>query len=301
MIGVTTQNCSKEFEAFLEESFGDFNPQGSGVLTFTGQDKVDFSLKSVLASVKTAKKCIHFFFLGDELAEGFQFDKSFILNERNDFKENWVYSGITFTPERSEPTSPEVGSLAVPIVRYQKDNAAQLFHRTLFLDRDGIINVDKSYVHKFEDIEWVPGIVDVIKAARENKLKVVVLTNQSGVARDYYKEEDVIQLHKQMADFLDSQNATVDGWYYSLFHSEGTVPELKARSYFRKPWPGMMLTAARELDLEIEGSLMIGDKKSDILNVPGPDYHLYKGNYDLQGANAPIHTDICKIIPFFKS
>ena len=301
MIGVNTQNCSEQFEAFLEESFGDFNPKGSGVLTFTGQNEVDFSLKSVLASVKSAKKCIHFFYLNDGYSEGLQFDKSFILNNRNIFKENWVYSGITFTPERAEPTSPDFGSTAVPIVRYKKDNRAQLFHRTLFLDRDGIINLDKSYVHKFKDVEWVPGIVEVIKAARKNKLKVVVLTNQSGVARGYYKESDVIELHKQMEYYLESQGALVDGWYYSLYHGEGSIPELKAESYFRKPWPGMMLKAASELDLEIEKSFMIGDKKSDILNIPGPNYHLLKGNYDLQGANALIHTEVDKIIPYFNT
>jgi len=301
MIGVTTHDCSKEFEAFLEESFGDFNPEGSGVLTFIGQDKLNFSMKSVLASVKRAKKSIHFFYLDEHAEEGFQFDKNFILNERNKFRENWVYSGISFTPERAEPTSPDVGSVAVPLVRYERENPAQLFHKTLFLDRDGIINLDRSYVHKFDDIEWVPGIIDVIQAARKMKMKVVVLTNQSGVARGYYTEEDVHEVHKRMGEYLDSKDAHIDAWYYSIFHSEGTIPELRAKSYFRKPWPGMMMKAASENSLEIEGSLMIGDKKSDILHVPGPNYHLYKGNYDLQGTDAPIHDDVCKIIPYFNS
>ncbi len=301
MIGVNTHNCSKEFENFLEESFGDFDPQGSGVLTFTGQDEINFSFRSVLSSVKKAKKSIHFYYLGDGSECGLHFDKNFTLNDRDECKECWVYSGISFTPERAEPTSPDVGSMAVPIVHYKKPNPAQLFHRALFLDRDGIVNKDKSYVHKFEDIEWIPGIFDLIKAAKEAKLKVVVLTNQSGVARGYYQESDVIEVHKKMDEYLRDQGAAVDGWYYSLCHSEGLVEDLKAKSYYRKPWPGMMLQAASEMNLEIEGSLMVGDKKTDILHLPGPEYHLFKGNYDLQGANAPIHDDLCKIIPYFKS
>ncbi|TNF27678.1 MAG: HAD-IIIA family hydrolase [Deltaproteobacteria bacterium] len=301
MIGVNTHNCSKEFENFLEESFGDFNPQGSGVLTFTEQDEVNFSLRSILGSVKNAKNCIHFYYLEDEGVEGHQFDKNFKINDRGVCRENWSYSGISFTPERAEPTSPAVGAHGIPIVRYKKPNPAQLFHRALFLDRDGIVNKDKSYVHKFEDIEWVSGIFELIKAAKESKWKVVVLTNQSGVARGYYQESDVIEVHKQMNEYLEAKGCGVDGWYYSLCHNQGLIEELKAQSYYRKPWPGMMLQAASELNLEIEGALMVGDKKTDILHLPGPEYHLLQGNYDLQGADAPIHDDLCKIIPYLKS
>jgi D-glycero-D-manno-heptose 1,7-bisphosphate phosphatase len=151
----------------------------------------------------------------------------------------------------------------------------------LFLDRDGIINVDGGYIHKVEDVKFVAGIEDIIKFANAKKIKVVVLTNQSGVGRGLYKENDVLTLHQWMGSELLKKGARVDAWYYSPYHPEATENQYKRASYTRKPLPGMALTAAEDHSLAIERSAMIGDKVSDVLAQVDIETFLLKGNYPL--------------------
>lgn len=143
--------------------------------------------------------------------------------------------------------------------------------KALFLDRDGIINVDKAYVSRFEDIIWVDGIFDLIRFANSHGFLVIVLTNQSGVAQGMYKEEDVIKLHRQMNDFLSALNLKVDDWFYCTEYD----------SHCRKPRPGMMIEARDKHSIDLTKSFMIGDKVSDILQIEGPTTFLLQGNYPL--------------------
>lgn len=143
--------------------------------------------------------------------------------------------------------------------------------KALFLDRDGIINVDKSYVFKFSDIVWMAGIIELIKFAKSNNYLVIVLTNQSGIDRGYYQESDVIKLHQEMSDYLKSKGAEVDDWFY--------CPDLD--SYDRKPNPGMMIKARDKYNIDLSKSFMIGDKESDVLLIEGPKYIIVEGNYNL--------------------
>lgn len=156
-------------------------------------------------------------------------------------------------------------------------------YRALLLDRDGIINQDSGYVYDKKKVEFVPGIEKVIAYANSIGVKVIVLTNQSGVGRGYYNEEDVIRLHHWMMAELEKRGAKVDGWYYSPFHPESTIPRYKKSSYTRKPLPGMALKAAAEHGISLDRSLMIGDKVSDMLAHIDIHTILYKGNYDLGG------------------
>lgn len=152
----------------------------------------------------------------------------------------------------------------------------------LFLDRDGIINVDRAYVFRFEDIVWVEGIIELIEFAKSAGLLVIVLTNQSGVAQGKYLEEDVIKLHQQMNDFLIEQNAPVDAWFYCTEYD----------SERRKPRPGMMIEARDLYAIDLDKSFMVGDKLSDILEVSGPTTFLLQGNYSLTGALANKQTEV---------
>ena len=86
--------------------------------------------------------------------------------------------------------------------------------KALFLDRDGILNLDKGYVYLFQDIVWVDGIFSLITYMNKKKFKVIVLTNQSGVAQGMYQESDVIKLHAEMDKVLRENNAIVDDWFY---------------------------------------------------------------------------------------
>jgi D-glycero-D-manno-heptose 1,7-bisphosphate phosphatase len=166
----------------------------------------------------------------------------------------------------------------------------QKLRKALFLDRDGILNVDKAYVYKFSDIEWVDGIFDLIHFANTHDFLVIVLTNQSGVAQGMYKESDVIKLHEEMNNFLQARNLRVDDWFYCTEYD----------SDCRKPRPGMMIKARDKHNIDLSKSFMIGDKATDVLDIEGPTTYLLKGNYPLeaveQNKSAEIFTSLSDIL-----
>ncbi|MFO1321986.1 MAG: D-glycero-beta-D-manno-heptose 1,7-bisphosphate 7-phosphatase [Burkholderiales bacterium] len=131
----------------------------------------------------------------------------------------------------------------------------------VFLDRDGTVNVEKHYLHRFDDWEWIPGAVDAIRRANHLGFVVIVVTNQAGVARGLYGEADVIALHQRVDEVLRAAGAHVDAYYHCPHH-----PEHGARIACdcRKPHPGMLLRAAREHGLDLPRSFLVGDRESDI-------------------------------------
>ena len=135
--------------------------------------------------------------------------------------------------------------------------------RAVFIDRDGTINVEKEYLYLPDEFDFIPGAVDAIRKLNQAGFLVVVVTNQSGVARGYYTEEDVLQLHRHVAALLDSEGARVDAWYYCPHHPSGRGSySLPCRC--RKPGPGMLQEASRRHDIDLENSIMIGDKLVDV-------------------------------------
>jgi D,D-heptose 1,7-bisphosphate phosphatase len=159
----------------------------------------------------------------------------------------------------------------------------------LFLDRDGVINVDKTYVFKFSDIEWLTDIFDIIKWANDQKWKVIVLTNQSGIGRGYYSSDDVVELHQQMEQFLKSKNLIIDDWFYSVSLTDER----------RKPSPLMMLEAVKKHNIDLKNSIMIGDKVSDVIELIGPEYLLVQGKYPLE--NLPSSVKIFQSLDNLKN
>ena len=131
--------------------------------------------------------------------------------------------------------------------------------KAVFLDRDGTLNVDKGYVYRIEDWEWIPGAVDAIVALRKAGFLVIVVTNQAGIARGYYNEVDVNRLHAWINEELKKQGAAVDGFYYCPHH-----PAYSGECACRKPMPGMLHEAIRDFDVDINGSWLVGDKAADI-------------------------------------
>lgn len=161
------------------------------------------------------------------------------------------------------------------------------YRRALLLDRDGIINVDTKYLYKIEDVEIYPDIVPIIKYFNERNLPVCVITNQSGVAREMYSEEDVVKLHKEMGKLLVEMGCEVNGWYYSPFHEKGKG-KYKKVSLLRKPFAGMALQAAEDFPIRLSESIMIGDKSSDYLHLNGTKtIHIQRGE-DLSDAKGLI-------------
>ena len=149
----------------------------------------------------------------------------------------------------------------------------------LFLDRDGVINADKGYVSRIEDFEWMPGAADAIAAFNARNWFVFVVTNQSGIARGYYTEEDMQALHNWMLNELHLSGAKIDQIYYCPFHAEGEIDRYRKDSFDRKPKPGMLLQAMADYPVKREASFLIGDKDADVeaAHAAGVGGFLFKG------------------------
>jgi D-glycero-D-manno-heptose 1,7-bisphosphate phosphatase len=133
-----------------------------------------------------------------------------------------------------------------------------------FLDRDGVLNIDHGYAHRPDQIEWTEGAAEAVRILNEAEYYVLVVTNQSGVARGLYDEEAVRSLHTHMQNVLSAQGARIDAFYYCPHHPEGTIKSLAVECRCRKPGPGMLEQAAREWPIDIGASFLIGDRDNDI-------------------------------------
>jgi len=134
----------------------------------------------------------------------------------------------------------------------------------LFLDRDGVINVDRHYIFRREDFEWIPGAQDVIRRFNAMGWWVFVVTNQSGIARGFYTEDDMQALHDWMSAELAKAGARIDRIYHCPFHEDGTIERYRRDSYDRKPKPGMLIRAMTDFPVIKERSFLIGDKQADL-------------------------------------
>lgn len=154
-------------------------------------------------------------------------------------------------------------SLYQQVKYYETIVAGELMKRAVFLDRDGTINIEKDYLYQINDFEFIPGAAEAIRMLNQAKIMVVVVTNQSGVARGYYTEEDVENLHRHIATELARSGAHVDVWLYCPHHPDGRG-SYALPCTCRKPLPGMLLDAAARHDIDLESSAIIGDKRADI-------------------------------------
>ncbi len=126
-----------------------------------------------------------------------------------------------------------------------------------FFDRDGVLNVDHGYVFKPEQWEWTPGAREAIRWCNEHDFAVVVVSNQSGIGRGFYAEEDVRALHEFVKQDLMATGASIDAFYHCPHHPD-------AGCQCRKPLPGMLLQAIREIRIDASRSFLVGDKPTDL-------------------------------------
>jgi D-glycero-D-manno-heptose 1,7-bisphosphate phosphatase len=135
----------------------------------------------------------------------------------------------------------------------------------LFLDRDGVLNEDLGYPHRVEDLRWMPGAREAVRAANEAGWWVFVVTNQSGVARGLFGLEAVQRFHEAMAAQLAEVGARVDRFYVCPFHAEAAEARWRHPDHpDRKPNPGMLLRAVAEHPVERDRSVLVGDRASDL-------------------------------------
>ncbi len=139
-----------------------------------------------------------------------------------------------------------------------------MLNPALFLDRDGVININHGYVHKRDQFDFIDEIFDLVKEARRRGYKVVVITNQAGIGRGYHTENDFHLLTDWMLNEFSSAGAPIDRVYFSPFHPTAGVGEYLKDDFSRKPHPGMILQAQRDLGVDLLLSVLIGDKESDI-------------------------------------
>lgn len=151
-------------------------------------------------------------------------------------------------------------------------------NKAIFLDRDGTINVEKNYLHRIEDFEFLPGAVEAMSIMTEMGYKLVVVTNQSGIARGYYTEADYLRLNAWMMEKLERHGIVISGTYYCPHLPDAVVEEYRFDCNCRKPKLGLYDRAIIEQGLDIHQCIAIGDKDRDIAvarkyNIPG--YRIY--------------------------
>ncbi|MFB6346100.1 MAG: D-glycero-alpha-D-manno-heptose-1,7-bisphosphate 7-phosphatase [bacterium] len=137
-------------------------------------------------------------------------------------------------------------------------------NRAILLDRDGTMIKDKNYLDTPEGVEWYEGVFQALKTLEEEGFRLVMITNQSGVARGYMTEDDVEAIHSRIEEDLEEHGITLDGVYYCPYLEGAKIDAYDRDSDLRKPSPGMILQAADDLDLDLESSFVIGDKLSDV-------------------------------------
>lgn len=140
----------------------------------------------------------------------------------------------------------------------------QLKSKALFLDRDGVINTDYGYVYQIDNFEFISGIFDIVSQAKKAEYLVIVITNQSGIGRGLYSEAEFHSLSRWMCEAFESSGSCIDHIYFSPYHPTQGQGEYRQDHYSRKPNPGMILRAKKDFNINLESSILIGDKLSDI-------------------------------------
>lgn len=139
-------------------------------------------------------------------------------------------------------------------------------HKAVFLDRDGTLIEDRGYLGDPDEVQLLPGAAEALCRFAEAGHKVIIISNQSGIARGLFDETDLDEVHARMEQLLAAEGAAIDGAYYCpyLDGSEAKVKRYRRDSELRKPKPGMLLQAARELNIDLKRSWMIGDSPRDV-------------------------------------
>ena len=131
--------------------------------------------------------------------------------------------------------------------------------KALFLDRDGVINIEKDYLYKIEDFEFIDGIFELCKYYKALDYLIIVVTNQSGIARNYYTENDFNLLTSWMKEEFLKKDIQISSVYHCPHH-----PSVSGECSCRKPQPGMLMSASKVFDIDLVNSIIVGDKERDV-------------------------------------
>ena len=136
--------------------------------------------------------------------------------------------------------------------------------KAAFFDRDGVLNVDKSYLYKIEDLEWIDGAKEALAYLTQQGYTVFVVTNQSGIARGYYTVDDMNKLHNYMEQQVAAEGGKIEKFYYCPHLPEGKIAEYAVECDCRKPKPGLILRSFEEYDIDKDAAFLIGAEAAGI-------------------------------------
>lgn len=140
-------------------------------------------------------------------------------------------------------------------------------NKAVFWDRDGTINIEKNYLYKIDDFEFIPGVIDLMRKFKEEGYLQILITNQSGIARGYYSIDDMKKLNEYMQAELNKCGTGFDAIYFCPHHPDGIVKEFSRECSCRKPGTGLFERAIRDYNIDAHHSIAIGDKARDL--IPG--------------------------------
>jgi len=138
-------------------------------------------------------------------------------------------------------------------------------NKAIFLDRDGTINYEKNYLGNIDGLRLFPNCAKAIKKANNALFKIVVISNQAGIARGYFTEKETEKINNEIIKRLKRNNAKIDGFYYCPHHYEKGIGKYKIKCSCRKPGIGLVLQAQKDFNINLEKSYFIGDRLTDIL------------------------------------
>jgi len=178
----------------------------------------------------------------------------------------------------------------------------------LFLDRDGVINIDRGYVHKVEEFEFASGIFDLARFwAQDIGQPIIVTSNQSGIGRGYFDENAFAELTNWMCRRFAAEGAPIARVYHCPFHPEHGIGSYKADHPWRKPAPGMFLQAAADFDLDVERCIAVGDRLTDIQAAAAAGIGLrifVSAEHPARSTGVPTHahaTDLAEALAIVRS
>jgi len=137
-------------------------------------------------------------------------------------------------------------------------------NKAIFLDRDDTLVEDPGYMNHPDQLKLLDGIPEALSALKSMGYKLVIVSNQSGVARGIVTEEVLSEIHKRLEQMLAEKGASLDRIYYCPYHPEGVIPKYRRQSEYRKPNPGMLLAASKDMDIDLKESWMVGNGPDDI-------------------------------------
>jgi len=188
------------------------------------------------------------------LSTKFSFEQDF-LSKHLDSINSYAFISKDYFIDIGIPTDYQKAIIEIPQI---------LKNKALFLDRDGVINIDYGHVGKVEDFHFIEKIFDICQVAQNKGYLIIIITNQAGIAKGKYSEEQFLELTKWMENQFLLKGIKIAKTYYCPYHIDAVIEKYRQDSYDRKPNPGMILRAIKEFNIDPQNSILIGDKESDI-------------------------------------